>query len=153
MVHQFTKENIDAIAEVLEAKAKPIGDDVYRFEVVNKEEGRKLALEIHLGLKVHGEALNMVSVYAQNTFLQLHNCTAFIASDMLKQVTFFGRQDERTSGLIVETGAGCSLYSNVSETILNSDFTQLPEDLMMCAIALSLTESVDLDDFSFEDED
>ncbi len=153
MVHQFTKENIDAISEVLDAKAKPIGDDVYRFEVVNKEEGRKLALEIHLGLDVHGEALNMVSVYAQNTFLQLHNCTAFIASDMLKQVTFFGRQAERTSGLIVETGAGCSLYSNVSETILNSDFTQLPEDLMMCAIALSLTESVDLDDFSFEDED
>lgn len=151
MVHQFTKENIDAIAKVLNAKPKPLGDDVFRFEVVNKEDNRKLALEIHLGLEVHDESLNMVSVYAQNTFLQLHNCTAFIASDMLKQVTFFGRQGERTSGLIVEEGAGCSLYSNVSETILNSDFTQLPEDLMMCAIALSLTESVDLDDFSFDE--
>jgi len=71
---------------------------------------------------------------------------------MLKQITFFGRQGERTSGLIVEAGAGCSLYSNVSESILNSDFTQLPEDLMMCAIALSLTESVDLDNFSFDDD-
>ncbi len=153
MVHQFTKENIDAISKVLDAKAKPLGDDVYRFEVINEEDKRKLALEIHLGLNVHGENLNMVSVYAQNTFLQLHNCTAFIASEMLKQVTFFGRQNERTSGLIVERGAGCSLYSNVSETILNSDFTQLPEDLMMCAIALSLTESVDLDDFSFDEEE
>lgn len=152
MVHQFTKENIDAISEVLETEAKPLGDDVYRLEVVNKEEQRKLALEIHLGLNVNGENMNMVSVYAQNTFLQLHNCTAFIASDMLKQVTFFGREGERTSGLIVETGAGCSLYSNVSEAILNSDFTQLPEDLMMCAIALSLTESVDLDDFSFDED-
>ncbi|HKK47035.1 MAG TPA: hypothetical protein VJ964_16025 [Balneolaceae bacterium] len=152
MVHQFTKENIDAIAKVLETKAKPLGNDVYRLEVRNEEEGRKLALEIHLGLEVNGENMNMVSVYAQNTFLQLHNCTAFIASDMLKQVTFFGRQNERTSGLIVEQGAGCSLYSNVSETILNSDFTQLPEDLMMCAIALSLTESVDLDDFSFDED-
>lgn len=152
MVHQFTKENIDAISKVLETEAKPLGDDVYRLEVVNKEEQRKLALEIHLGLDVNGENMNMVSVYAQNTFLQLHNCTAFIASDMLKQVTFFGRDGERTSGLIVETGAGCSLYSNVSEAILNSDFTQLPEDLMMCAIALSLTESVDLDDFSFDED-
>lgn len=153
MVHQFTKENIDAIAEVLNTRAKPLGDDVYRFEVVNGEEGRKLALEIHLGLKVNGNDLNMVSVYAQNTFLQLHNCTAFIASDMLKQVTFFGREGERTSGLIVEQGAGCSLYSNVSEIILNSDFTQLPEDLMVCAIALSLTESIDLDNFSFDEGD
>ncbi len=154
MVHQFTKENIDAIADVLETQAKPLGNDVYRLEVKNEEENRKLALEIHLGLDVNGEELNMVSVYAQNTFLQLHNCTAFIASDMLKQVTFFGRQQNRTSGLIVEQGAGCSLYANVSEAVLNSDFTQLPEDLMMCAIALSLTESVDNDDFSFdEDED
>lgn len=152
MVHQFTKENIEAIAKVLNTKAKPLGDDVFRLEVHNKEDNRKLALEIHLGLEANGEAMNMVSVYAQNTFLQLHNCTAFIASDMLKQVTFFGRSGERTSGLIVETGAGCSLYSNVSETILNSDFTQLPEDLMMCAIALSLTESVDLDDFSFDED-
>ncbi|HEX6983474.1 MAG TPA: hypothetical protein VF181_12015 [Balneolaceae bacterium] len=152
MVHQFTKENIDAIAEVLQTEAKPLGNDVYRLEVVNKEEARKLALEIHLGLDIHGEKMNMVSVYAQNTFLQLHNCTAFIASEMLKQVTFFGRQQERTSGLIVEQGAGCSLYSNVSEAVLNSDFTQLPEDLMMCAIALSLTESVDLDNFSFDED-
>lgn len=152
MVHQFTKENIDAISKVLNTEAKPLGDDVYRIEVVNSEENRKLALEIHLGLDVHGKDMNMVSVYAHNTFLQLHNCTAFIASDMLKQVTFFGREGERTSGLIVEQAAGCSLYSNVDEAILNSDFTQLPEDLMMCAIALSLTESVDLDNFSFDED-
>jgi hypothetical protein len=94
----------------------------------------------------------MVSVHALNTFLQLHNCTAFIASDMLKQVTFFGKQNERTSGLIIEQGAGCSLYSNVSEAVLNSDFTKLPEDLMMCAVALSLTESIDKDSFSFDED-
>lgn len=152
MVHEFTKENIDAIAGILQTQAKPLGNDVYRLDVRNEEEGRRLALEIHLGMDVNGERLNMVSVYAQNTFLQLHNCTAFIASDMLKQVTFFGRQQERTSGLIIEQGAGCSLYANVSETILNSDFTQLPEDLMMCAIALSLTESIDPDSFTFDED-
>lgn len=153
MIHEFTKENIDAIADVLQTNAKPLGNDVFRFEVSDPEEGRRLALEIHLGMVVNEKRMNMVSVYAQNTFLQLHNVTAFIASDMLKQVTFFGRQQQMTSGLIVEQGAGCSLYANVEEAILNSDFTQLPEDLMMCAIALSLTESIDLDDFSFDDEE
>lgn len=151
MVHQFTKENIDAIAQVLKCEAKPLGDDVFRLQVVNMEEGRKLALEIHLGLQVNGKKSNMVSVYAQDTFLQLHNCTAFIASDLLQQVTFFGSEHGRTSGLIVETGAGCSFYANVNETILNSDFTKLPEDLMMCAVALSLTESLEPGNFSFEE--
>ncbi len=148
MIHQFTKENIDAIAQVLDAEPKPLGNDVYRLEVKNTEENRKLALEIHLGLDVNGKRMNMVSVYAFNTFLQLHNCTAFVASEMLQQVTFFGKTGTKTSGLIVEKAAGCSLYANVDESLISGDFTKLPEDLMMCGIALSLTESMD-DDFSF----
>lgn len=148
MIHQFTKENIDTIGKVLGATPKPLGEDVYRIEVKNQEENRHLALEIHLGLDVNEEQMNMVSVYSYNTFLQLHNCTAFVASDILQQVTFFGKSGTKTSGLIVEQTAGCSLYANVDEAIISGDFTALPEDLMMCGIALSLTESMD-DDFSF----
>lgn len=153
MIHEFTEENIDAISQVLLSTAKPLGNDVYRFELHDEEQTRKLALEIHLGLDVDGERMNMVSVYAQNTFLQLHNCTAFIASEMLKQVTFFGKNGNTTSGLIVEQGAGCSLYANVSDSVLKGDFTKLPEDMMMCGVALSLTDSAGLDDFSFDDDE
>lgn len=148
MIHQFTKENIDTIGEVLGANPKPLGDDVFRIEVKNEEDNIRLALEVHLGLDVNGEQMNMVSVYAYNTFLQLHNVTAFVASDILQQVTFFGKSGDKTSGLIVEKAAGCSLYANVDESVISGDFTSLPEDLMMCGIALSLTESMD-DDFSF----
>lgn len=152
MIHEFTKENIQTIGDVLEATPKPFGNDVFRFEVVNSEENAKLALEIHLGLEVEGQRMNMVSVYSGTTFLQLHNCTAFIASDLLKQVTFFGKKNGITTGLIVEQSAGCSIYANVSDSVLTGDFTELPEDMMMCGVALSLTESADLDDFSFDDE-
>lgn len=152
MIHEFTKENIQAIGEVLGTTPKPFGEDIFRFEVINAEEGAKLALEIHLGLELDGERMNLVSVYSGTTFLQLHNCTAFIASDLLKQVTFFGKQNGITTGLIVEHSAGCSLYANVSDSVLSGDFTKLPEDVMMCGVALSLTESADLDDFSFDDE-
>ena len=150
MIHTFTAKNIETIAKVLGTQAKPLGQDVFRIELTHTETDRKLALEIHLGLLVQGESMNMVSVYASNTFLQLHNCTAFVASDILNQVTFFGTSGSKTSGLIIEKEAGCSLYANVNEAIKSGDFTQLPEDLMMCGIALSLTESMD-DDFSFED--
>lgn len=152
MIHEFSTENITTIGEVLGAKPKPLGDDVFRFEVKNDEEGIKLALEIHLGLEVKGKRMNMVSVYSGSNFLQLHNCTAFIASDILKQVTFFGKSGGMTNGLIVENSAGCSMYSNVDDSVLSGDFTQLPQDMMMCGVALSLTETPDFDDFSFNDE-
>jgi len=153
MIHEFTKENIESIGEILNAKPKPLGDDVFRFEVVNKEAGNKLALEIHLGLEVDNERMNMVSVYSGSTFLQLHNCTAFIASDILKQITFFGKNGTNTTGLIVEESAGCSMYANVNEEVLKGDFTKLPEDLMMCGVAMSLTDTADLDNFSFDDDE
>jgi len=153
MIHNFTGENVDEIANVLEVHPKALGDDIYRFELVNEEESRKLALEIHLGLDIDNKKMNMVSVYSGATFMQLHNCTAFVASKMLKQVTFFGKQQGITSGLIVEVGAGCSLYANVSDEILTGDFTKLPEDLMMCGVALSLTETEGFDDFTFDEDD
>jgi hypothetical protein len=152
MIHEFTEENILNIGKILETSPKKLGDDVYRQELINEENGHKLALEIHLGLVIDEKRMNMVSVYASNTFLQLHNCTAFVASDLLKQVTFFGRHGDVTSGLIVENGAGCSLYANVDDFVLSGDFTNLPEDVMMCGVALSLTDSLDADDFSFDDE-
>ena len=78
MIHQFTKENIESIGSVLGATPKPLGDDVFRIEVINEEESAKLALEIHLGLEANGKQMNLVSVYSHNTFLQLQNCTAFL---------------------------------------------------------------------------
>ncbi|HKJ46162.1 MAG TPA: hypothetical protein VJ991_10075, partial [Balneolales bacterium] len=74
MINEFSAENIEQIGKVFETNVKQIGA-VSRLEVKNEKSGRKLALEIHIGLDVDGEAMNMVSVYAQNTFLQLHNCT------------------------------------------------------------------------------
>ena len=147
MIHQFTTENIINIGHVLGTSPKPLGDNVFRIEVVNVDENAKLALEIHHGLEANGKPMNLVSVYSHNTFIQLQNCTAFIASDILEQVTFFGKFAERTTGLIVDKAAGCSIYSNVDESIISRDFTALPEDLMMCGIALSLTEMMD-DDLS-----
>lgn len=153
MIHEFTQQNLQTIARILGADPVPLGDDVFRFEIRNEEQGRRIALEIHLGLMVGERRMNMVSVYASNTFLQLHNCTAFVASDVLNQVTFFGRNGEMTSGLIVEKEAGCSLYANVDERVLKGDFTRLPEDMMMCGVALSLTESEGFDDFTFSGEE
>ncbi|MEX0780567.1 MAG: hypothetical protein WD491_11065 [Balneolales bacterium] len=150
MIHEFTSENIKSIGDVLGTEPKKSGE-VYRFQLADEESGRKLALEIHMGLLIDEERTNIVSVYAQNTFLQLHNCTGFVASSMLNQVTFFGKTGEKTTGLIVEKEAGCSLYANVSESLLKGDFTKLPPEVMMGSVALSLTENIDIEGFDFDE--
>jgi len=149
MIHDFTPENLEEISRVLGAEPKQTGK-VYRFSLTDNE--IKLALEIHLGLETDGIRTNIVSVYSHNVFLQLHNCTGFIASDTLQQVTFFGKLGGQTTGLIVERSGAVNMYSNVSDTLLQADFTKLPPEIMMCSVALSLTESLDFEGFSFEEE-
>jgi hypothetical protein len=152
MIHEFTEENIMSIGSVLNCIPKKLGDDVYRLELTGEGDNPQLALEIHLGMEFENKRMNMVSVYSGSTFIQLHNCTAFIASDLLRQVTFFGKQGGQTSGLIIEEAAACNFYANVDDSVLKKDFTALPEDMMMCGVALSLTDTLDSDDFSFDDE-
>ena len=81
MIHTFTVKNIETIAKILDTDAKPLGEDVFRLELKHTESDRKLALEIHLGLDIQGNSMNMVSVYAIILFSN-YNCTAFVASEI-----------------------------------------------------------------------
>lgn len=151
MVNDFSPERINEIGKILDAKVKKMGN-VYRLEVNNKEAKRKLALEINVDLDIKGQMMNMVSVYSYNAFIQVHNCTGFILSELLNQVTFYSKENGKVSGLIIEKEAGCSIYSNVDESLLTGDFTKLPTEVMMCSVALSLTDTIDFSGFSFDED-
>ena len=139
----FSDEQFDQISEALGVPAKKDGS-LTRFELTDPESGRRLALEIHSGLKmpdnVTDRPANVVSVYATNSFLQLQGCTGLIASADLGEVIFFAKQGGSTNGLVVERGAGSSLYANVDDRILSADFTQVPPEVMMSTVALSMSE-------------
>ncbi len=139
--YTFNKKSLSVIANVLKAKQKKIGN-FYRYELRNEKEKRKLALEIYPNILIGDKIGTMISVYALNSFLQLHFCTGFAVSEELNEVTFIGDMNGKLSGLIVEREAGCSLYANVDRKILSGDFTQLAPEVMMSGIALSLTESL-----------
>lgn len=151
MIHDFTPENIEEISRIFGNEPKKTGQ-VYRFAVTSDSNEFRIALEIHLGLDIENKKTNIVSVYSHNVFLQLHNCTGFVASDTLQQVTFFGKMGGQTTGLIVEKNGAVNMYSNVSDSLLQGDFTKLPPEIMMCSVALSLTESLDFEGFTFDDE-
>jgi len=47
-----------------------------------------------------------------------------------------------TNGLVIEREAACSLYANVANRLLSTDFTQLPSELVMSSVALSMSETL-----------
>jgi len=141
MASKFTKENIAEIEKVLGVKAN-VGPNYFRFTLENMEDKRKLSLEIYPGLKIGDEEGNLISIYTSNSHLQLHFCVGYVVSEMLDEVTFISEQSGRLCGLIVEKGAGCSLYANVDRKLLSGDFTALGPEVMLSGIALSLTEDV-----------
>lgn len=146
MAFSFSDADLERIAAVLAVDPK-IEGSVARFELHDAASGRRVALEITRDVVLpdtvaDAQPDNLVSVYAASSFLQLQGCTGFIASDELGEVIFFARRGGVTNGLVVEREAGCSLYANVDEKLLSTDFTQLSPELIMSSVALSMSESL-----------
>jgi hypothetical protein len=145
MPFAFSEPDFERIAAALGVAAFRDGA-IVRYELSDQESGRRLVLEVHPSVsgpeRDDDQPRGLVSVYGMNAFLQLQGVTGLIASDELGEVIFFGRRAGITSGLVVERGAGCSLYSNVDDRLLEADFTQLPPEVMMSAVALSMSESL-----------
>ena len=141
MSFHFKTTDIQKISHVLHTPAKHMGNN-YRFELENKANARKLAIEIYPDIKIGHRTGNLISVYAATAHLQLHFCTGYVISEMLGEVTFVGEEFGKLSGLIIEREGGCSLYSNVDRAILSGDFTTLGPEVMLSGIALSLTETM-----------
>lgn len=141
----FSHSDFETIAEVLGTSAKYEGN-VVRFDLLDSHTKRKLILEVYPVLEMPDHlastAYNLISVSAINSVLQLHNCTGVVFSKEMGEVIFFAKQNGITNGLVVEQGAGCSLYSNIEDKLLSTDFTQLPAEVMMCSVALSMTEDL-----------
>ncbi len=140
MSFEFRTKDIDNIGSVLKAKAAKRGN-FYRFDLYDEKSKRKLSLEIYPSLRTGKQKGTLVSVYTINSHLQLHQCTGYLASEMLGEVTFYSEADGKISGLIVEREAGCSLYANVDKSVLSGDFTRFGPEVMLSSIALSLAET------------
>ncbi|HWR83602.1 MAG TPA: hypothetical protein VN285_09880 [Candidatus Deferrimicrobium sp.] len=138
----FTQSDADKIAAVIEAQEVGFHKDHYRLKVTNREEKRALALEVYPETSFGKTRGMLVVVYTGNSHLQLHNCTGYVVSEQLGEVTFVAETADRLSGLVVEKGAACSMYSAINRDLISSDFTQLGVEVMLSGVALSLAEEV-----------
>lgn len=139
MKFKFTDDVFLEIEKVLETKFKK-RENQYRAVLLNEEENRKLIIEIYPDISIGENQGNLISIFSGNAHIQLHFCTGFVASDVLGEVTFFGQNQSRLSGVIIEKQAACSSFNNVDTSLLSGDFTKLAPEVMLSGIALSLTE-------------
>ncbi|MCJ7509099.1 MAG: hypothetical protein MUO85_10305 [candidate division Zixibacteria bacterium] len=141
-MHLFTNKDIKKIANCLGVKEIGQEKDHSRLKIVNPKEKRGVVLEIYPQVSEGRKKGAMVVVYAGNSHLQLHNCSGYVLSKELGEVTFVGESGDKISGLVIEKEAACSLYANVVRDLISSDFTKLGVEVMFSGVALSLAEEV-----------
>jgi hypothetical protein len=139
---RFNKQEVERIGELLGAEKVWQEKDHFRLKITNDEEKRILILEIYPETEMGGERGTLLVVYTGNSHLQLHNCTGFVISEELGEVTFVAERTGTISGLVVERGASCSLYAGVDRSLISSDFTKLGVEVMLSGVALSLAEDI-----------
>ena len=138
----FKKSDAETIGKVLGAEKITHEKDHFRLKIISREEKRILVLEIYPETTLGKSRGMLVVIYTGNSHLQLHNCTGYVVSEELAEVTFVAETPERLSGLVVERGASCSLYAAIDRELISSDFTQLGVEVMLSGVALSLAEEI-----------
>ena len=138
----FSKADAEKIGKLLGAEKLTFEKDHFRLRISNVEEKRILILEVYPEIKLGRTGGVLVVVYTGNSHLQLHNCTGYVMSEELGEVTFVAETGKQLSGLVVEKLASCSLYASISRDLISSDFTQLGVEVMLSGVALSLAEEI-----------
>ncbi len=142
MATEFKIEDAKKIGSVLGAEKLTFEKDHFRLKITNPEEKRLMTLEVYPEVNLGKTRGMLIVVYTGNSHLQLHNCTGFLVSEELGEVTFVAETANRLSGLVVERGASCSLYAGLSRELISSDFTKLGVEVMLSGVALSLAEEL-----------
>ncbi len=142
MATNFSQSDADKIGAMLGAEKVSWEKDHFRLKVTNTEERRILVLEIYPEVTLGKTRGMLVVVYTGNSHLQLHNCTGYVLSEELGEVTFVAEKPHHLSGLVVERGASCSMYASLNRELISSDFTQLGVEVMLSGVAMSLVEDI-----------
>jgi hypothetical protein len=139
---KFAENDAQKIGGILGAEKITLEKDHFRIKISNPSEKRVLILEIYPEIFLGRVRGMLIVVYTGNSHLQLHNCSGYVISEELGEVTFVTETENRLSGLVVEKGASCSLYAGLDRSLISSDFTKLGVEVMLSGVALSLAEDI-----------
>ena len=137
----FTKDDVTKIAKTLGARKVTQDKESYRLKVIG-EEGASLTLVLYPEALLGKNRGSLVTVYTPGAHLQLHNCSGYVISEELGEVTFVSETKDQLSGIVIGRDAFASEYAAVSRDLISSDFTQLGVEVMLSGVAMSLAEEI-----------
>lgn len=136
-INRLTKESLKELSSFFNTEFKTEGNS-FTFNIQNTKNKASISLDI---LIEDSEDI-LISVYSENSHLQLQSCDGFIVSEMLEEVIFYSDCNTKISGLIISKQGDCALYSNVDKSILRKDFMDLNSEKLLSAVALSILDSL-----------
>jgi len=139
---KFTEEDAGKIGAAIGSEKVVQEKDHYRLKITNRAEKRVMVLEIYPEALLGRVRGMLIVIYTGNSHLQLHNCSGYVISEELGEVTFVTETEKYISVLVVEKGASCSLYAGIDRKLISSDFTKLGVEVMLSGVALSLAEDI-----------
>lgn len=135
----FTQKDYDKIAKTLDVPTLD-RESHKRFEVLNPESRLQVNIELYTGVNFGSKEGNLVNVFTNYGVHQLHDCTGYVASELLGEILFFSESEDRVNAVVVEKLGGYSVYSNVDKKLINADFATMSPEIMMTGVSLSLIE-------------
>lgn len=139
---KFTKEEVEKIGEALAASKVTEEKDYFRILLKGEDNAYSFSLNIYPRELLGRERGALIVVYTGAAHLQLHNCSGYVISEELGEVTFVSETRERLSGLVIERSGFCSQYASIDRSLISSDFTKLGVEVMLSGVALSLAEGI-----------
>lgn len=137
----FTKEDIDKISKMLDAKSEEF-DRGWSWNLKNPANKQSLVFTVYKDAQVSESAKgSLVSVQTQHGYFELHDCDAFMLFEP-DEVIFTQSGNNRVNCLVIGKECNCSMFSNINRAILNADLTDIDSPVLLSAMQLSLTESI-----------
>lgn len=134
-IRDFSLENINEIGKLF--NSSPVEEDgSFSLRITGEKINRLISLNIFPDNNNF-----LISVYSENSHLQLQSCKGFIISNLLEEVIFFSECSDCVSGLIISKKGDCSLYSSIDKSLFKKNFMELNSEKLLSAVALSVIES------------
>lgn len=143
MIQHFAPSTLAEIATTLGGECSDQGQGAWRLVLESKEQSRTIVVDCQFEVDSMEVLGALVTVFAPGVVIQSHRCTHVVISEALQQVVLFDRAAGVVTATILEQPAGVTHYAGVSEALLRTDFTSLPEELMMSSLALSMLDDED----------
>lgn len=136
----FGKAQADEISKTLGQEYSEF-EGGYVWKLKNDKTKQQVVLTVYssAGISTDKNA-PLISVQTTHGYFELHSPDTFMTIEP-DEVIFLKNEGDKLSSMTVGGSATCSMFSNISRSIIETDFSELDPAVLLSAMQLSLTDA------------